>query len=367
MCDRLGDSAASRLAIAADIAVARSSVFDDTTALLPELRELLRSVDLDEARRLRIARVLVLTADLLIDADLAREAMEAVPETPLSISSALLAYQVRAIYHAVFGDRDAAVQYSERLQALATSQELSALSVSALLTAELARRMTGPTPMSLDVLRTLYDKCKSASMYDAALKVGSRIGSILMEGGSTDDAVRWRTCGDALVKQGELKRQVADYVTLKIDCALLNGEHQLARTLLEDVPARCPMYASPKWRMEYLAYRVRVHEHDIRFEQCEELLEAMLAWHMRVRHLGRHDDFMLALWMLLRRHEREKDASRLLGEYIECHRRERLPCSHILRVRTATDPAWRSARFASNGALAQAVKAPTPRLTIQRS
>ena len=118
-----------------------------------------------------------------------------------------------------------------------------------------------------------------------------------------------------------------------------------------------------KWRMEYLAYRVRVHEHDSRFEQREGLLEAMLAWHIRVRHLGRHDDFMLALWMLLRRHEREKDASNLLGEYLECYRRERVPCSHMLRVRTAHDPAWRSARVGKRSALAQTVKAPIARVT----
>ena len=364
LSDQIGDSASSRLAIAADITVARASVFDDMTALVPELQELLRSPELDEARRLRLARVLVVTADLLIDADLAREAVEAVPEAPLSNSSALLAYQVRAIYHAVFGDRASAVHYSERLQALATRQELSALSVSALLTAELARRMTSSTPMSLDALCTLYDRCAAASMYDAALKVSSRIGSILMEQGSTAEAARWSACGDALVKQGDLKRQVVDYVTLKIDLALLNGEHHLARELLEEAPTRCPVYASPKWRMEYLAYHVRVHEHDCWCDEREDLVEAMLAWHIRVRQLGRHDDFMLALWMLLRRLEREHDASRLLGDYLKNHRRERVPCSHVLRVNTAHDPAWETALFASADTPTESVARPKARVTI---
>ena len=51
----------------------------------------------------------------------------------------------------------------ERLEALAVKQELSALTVASLLTAELARRITGRTPMSLDVLRTLYDRCAAAT------------------------------------------------------------------------------------------------------------------------------------------------------------------------------------------------------------
>jgi hypothetical protein len=288
-------------------------------------------------------------ADLLVDSRLAREALDAIPETPLSTSSTLIAHQVRAIYHAVFGDPASAAQYSERLQALATTHELSALSVSALLTAELARRMTAPTPMSLDVLTILYDRCTAASMYDAALKVSARIGSILMEQGSIDSAARWSACGDALVRQGELKRQVVDYVTLKLDFALLNGDQQLARELLEEIPVRCPIYTSPKWRMEYLAYRVRAYAHESRLRDADKLLEEMLAWHTRVRHLGRHDDFMLALWMLLRRHERDQEASRLLAEYLASYRRERVPCSYVLRTHTARDSAWDLAPFGQFG------------------
>jgi hypothetical protein len=59
-----------------------------------------------------------------------------------------------------------------------------------------------------------------------------------------------------------------------------------------------------------------------------------------VRHLGRHDDFMLALWILLRGQERAQIASKLLGDYLSSYRRERIPCSHVLRARTAQDPAW---------------------------
>jgi DNA-binding SARP family transcriptional activator len=348
LCDRIGDSAARRLAIAADIQVARVNAFDDSTTLVPELQELLRSADLDEERRLRIARVLVITADMLIDADLAREAVNAVPETSLSVSSTLVAHQVRAIYHAVFGDRHLAVRYSEKLQALAMRQELSALSVTSLLTAELARRITSKTLMSLDVLRDLYTRCVNASMFDAALKVSSRIGSTLMEAGQVDDAARWRVCADAIVKQGNLKRQVADYLTLQIDLALLNGEYELARALLEEAPTRCPVYASPKWRMEYLAYHVRVHEQDVNAEQPADLIQNMLAWHMRVRRLGRHDDFMLALWTVLRNHQREHEASQLLGEYLQHHRRELGPCSYMLRMRTSQDRAWQRQQIDRN-------------------
>ena len=67
LSDRVGDGSATRVRLAADTAEARFLGHEDTTLLLPELQALLVSTELDEMRRLRAAKALMIAADSLLD------------------------------------------------------------------------------------------------------------------------------------------------------------------------------------------------------------------------------------------------------------------------------------------------------------
>jgi hypothetical protein len=66
-----------------DLAEARFLNHEDTTPLRGELEALVSSSELDEMRRLRAARVLMITADGLVDDKLARAVLDSMPRKPV--------------------------------------------------------------------------------------------------------------------------------------------------------------------------------------------------------------------------------------------------------------------------------------------
>jgi hypothetical protein len=341
LSDRVADNAAARVSLAADVAEARYLSFDDTSKLLPELRALLRAPSLDEERRLRIARVLVVTADNVLSESLAREALEAVPDKPRTTNTISLGLQVRSIYHAVFGDRRAAIELADLLLAVAERQELSHSLETAYLTATLASRVLDDRKADVALLPGLFDRCVSAGMLGAAIRIAGRLGSMHHEDGDLDEARRWCDRTTELVGRTAATRVSTDYLTLRIDLALADGELALARQLVAEAPEQFPMYGSPKWSNAYNAYRTRVEQYEGRTTIDPERLQVLIDWHHTAKRFGRHDDHMEVLWFALRDANRTEEASATLREYVLCSRRELRPCIYVLRTRTATDPFWR--------------------------
>jgi hypothetical protein len=341
LSDRIGDSSAIRLRLAADTADARVLNYEDSTSLLPELQAQLIATELDGMRRIRAARTLMIAADNLLDETLARQVYDAMPGQPLSTAESLLKGQVDLIFHTVFGDREAALLLAESLSQLADSQEPSPASVSAQLSASLALRIVGSAPIDTRRLERLFDRCVACSMFDAATRTSARIGSFKYEDGAVESAQLWCERTSNLVAQTRAERLCADHITLQIDLALERGDLRSAQRLVDSAPSQCPMYKSPRYSREYLVYRLRVAQHRGDSPGSGEDVERLVEWHKRAKRLGRQDDCMQVLWTAFWSVGRRAEASSLLRDYLLNARKERRAASHMLRTRTCEDPIWR--------------------------
>jgi tetratricopeptide (TPR) repeat protein len=340
LSDRVGDSEATRLALAADIADARFNSYDDTTKLVSALRALLRAPVLDAERRCRTARVLIVTADSLLSESLAREALDAVQQTARSLPLNASGLEVKVIYHATFGNIDHAIELADLLHAAAAQQEFSPASVVSHLTAALAHRIADVRPLETALFEHLYERSMSASMIGIAIRVAARFGSMLHEDGQIQDAINWCARATELIERTGIQRLSTDYLTLRIDLALLEGDIALARRLVDLAPVHFPMYASPKWANAYHSYQIRVEQFEGHRSLPPDRLNRMLDWHQAASHLGRYDDHMAVLWTALQAAGRADEASEMLLSYIQQRRRERRACIFLLRSSTAADPAW---------------------------
>ena len=346
LSDTIGDSVSSRVSLAADIAEARYHTYEDTTKLLPELRALLRDPLLDEERRLRIARVWIVTADSMISEPLAHEALAAVPKAPRSSSSASISLEIQAIYHATFGDRRTAIELAELLHAVASKQELTPARVFSHLTACLALRISDSRPTEVAFLTYLYERSVAASMIGAAIRVAARLGSMLHEDGDLGGARLWCARTTDLIERFGILRLTTDYVTLCVDIALADGELELARRRITSAPSQCPMYSSPKWNNALHVYRTRVEQHEGNSHLTPERLSSLIEWHRTAGHLGRNDDHMEVLWRALTAAGRSTEDSETLRKYLARVRREQRDCIYALRTTAASDPAWSTWRCA---------------------
>jgi DNA-binding SARP family transcriptional activator len=342
LCDRIGDPPASRLRLAADLADARFHNYEDTTSLLPELQTLVAATELDEIRRLRVAKVLMITADSLFDESLAQVVYATMPRQPKLFMATLLRDQIELIYHTVFGNRDVAMHLAGSVDGLAAKHDLSPASLSAQLTAAIAYRMLDSRPSDTTSLERLYERCLSASMHDAAVRVSVRIGNIHFEDGALALARFWCDRASALIERSGIQRFGGDYIALQIDLALERHDFSAAQTFVDMAPLHLPVLASPRASRELLVYQVRVELHSSeRAKASSSRIACLMEWHNRAKHFGRHDDNMQVLWTALWRSERRAEASALLRDYLLNTRRERRACSFVLRSRTAEDPIWR--------------------------
>jgi hypothetical protein len=339
LSDRVGDNLAARLRIAADFADARLSNHEDMVSLLPELQTLLASEELDEMRRLRTAKVLMITADSLFDEHLARKAHLALPRRLHTLSAELLRDQVEAIYHASYGDLDVAASIAHRLETVACKLDLSPITIAGQITATLANHIAGRLPASTDNLEQLFQRCLSASMHDAAMRTSVRIGSISFDAGLVDTASYWFKRATQLIAEGGIERPGGDYWSLQLDLALEHGDFAIARSAIDIMPQQTPVNSSARAAREYLVYRVYV-ELSAGGMASEADIQRLINWHQRVKHLGRHDDHMQVVWMALWRSGRCTEASDLLRDYMLISRRERRPYGPAFRSRTAADEIW---------------------------
>jgi hypothetical protein len=344
LSDLVGDDSAAKTSLAADVAEARYLIFDDTTKLLPDLRALLRTPSLGDERRLRIARVLVVTADNMLSESLAREALEAVPDNLQTPNTIALGLQIRTIYHAIFGDKQAAIELADLLLAMADTQELSHSLVTSYLTATLAIRVVDSRESDISLLPALYDRCLTAGMVGAAIRVAGRLGSMQHEDGNLSEARAWCDRTAELVARTGAHRVSTDYLTLQMDLALADGNISLAQRLISEAPDHFPMYGSPKWRNAYIVYRTRIEQCESRRPIAVERLRDLVQWHESAKRFGRHDDHMEVLWSALDHAGRTEQASATLREYVMHSRRESRPCIYALRTRTASDPLWTELR-----------------------
>jgi DNA-binding SARP family transcriptional activator len=373
LSDRIGDSSETRNRLAADILDARRLSFEDITPLLPQLQALLVSTELDELRRLRAAKALMIAADSMLDDSLAQTVYNALPRQSLSNAEMLLKCQVELIFHAVFGTRETACALAGSLALLADNQELSPASVSAQLAVSLALHIVDEKTPDTSRLEQLFERCVASSMYKAAIQTCSRIGSIKLDVGSLESAKFWSQRAAELVVEAGVQTLSSDYITLQIDLALERGDVLVAQRLIDSAPLHCPLYASPRYSREYLVYRLRVAQHRGDTECSGQDLEHLMEWHKRAKQLGRHDDTVEVLWTALWRRGKHNQASTLLRDYLFNARRERRAISFMLASRTREDPVWHHPRMALppqllvNGDREEPMLQAGPQLTAEHS
>jgi len=339
LCESLGDTAKTRQRLTADVADARYSNYEDTTARLAELQALIASPDLDEIRRLRTAKVVMVAADQLFDEALARSVYAAMPKETESFPATLLRDQVGIIYHADFGSRDEAYRLATKLDLLLESVELSSVAASAQVTVSLALHLIGRQRTDTSNLERLFERCLAASMNDAAVRIGVKIAGILFDLGEIEAAHHWCERTTQIAEHSDIKRLGADYVTMRIDLAIERGDVRAARELIDIAPQHFPGVSAPRACREYLVYRTFIAHCEGQTTSASDL-ELLLYWHDRAKHLGRHDDHMQVLWTALWEAGRCAEASQLIREYLLISRRERRPANFRLQSRTKMDPIW---------------------------
>ena len=343
LSDQVGDSVSVRLAHAADTIDARLRNLEDSTPLVPEMRALLRAEELDDRRRVRMARTLMIAADNAVDSGMAREAISAVGELSLvDTPCRLQQQQTLLIYHTVFGEREAALALAQSLEITARSQELSSVTIYSLLNASLARRIVDSSPTNYQELESMHDKCREASMNSLALRVAGRIASLRLDDGRLDEAKQWGGISRQLAARIGEQRLSSDFLSSQIDLALIDGDFARATQLIDTYRHFAPVAATPRFAKELLVYQGRVAQYCEPSHLNATYLGQLLYWHTRARHFGRHDDHMEVLWVSLVKLGQAEQASALLTEYLHHSRRERRPFNYLLRLRTAGDDAWRS-------------------------
>jgi hypothetical protein len=349
LSDHVHDTLETRTAIEFDLAEASLRNLDEELPYIAQLRILLRSEELDTARRVRAARLLMIAADNSVDEALASEVyLTNIGLIPDDIAARLARHQTSLIFHSIFGERPDARHHIEELEGLARGCKCSWASVTSLLNAQFARRIVDRCPTDYAAIEQCFEACRAARMDSLALRVCSQLATGRLEDGDLDEARRWGATARQLASQLQCARLPGDYITSQVDLALLSGQYEAAETLLRGMPHAAPVTASPRVSKEFLVYQLRVAQMSGQCLPSEQELTALVQWHERARHHGRHDDHMEILWVALNTVQQPERASELLAEYLNFTRRELRPANYLLRMRTAADKAWGSSNASAS-------------------
>jgi DNA-binding SARP family transcriptional activator len=339
---RVHDSAERHAELAFDADEAHWFRESDPLSHLELLRAHLESPLLDSHRRIRAARMLIITADLELDPKLAAYAVEGSRNiTPESATSRLLHRHVSLIYHTIFGDRDRALQLADELEQHIKHTELSWYNLISRRNCAFARQLAGFGPSDYDSLERGYAGALDASMTLAAFGFAAYLASMLIDDGDLTSAQRWLIHCEELATSFSESDLPSDYLGAQIDLSLLLGNAKKAQRYLRIVEKYWSRFRPRRMQNESRIYRLRVQQHCAPTAVNDADVTDLLAYHEIGKRLTRHDDHMEVLWTALNAVGESERASALLSEYLLQHRRERRPSRYFLRHRTARDPIWR--------------------------
>jgi hypothetical protein len=300
----------------------------------------LESSALDNRRRIRAARILMMIADGDFDESLASYTISTCEKlAPRDAHSALLLRFVHLIYHTVFGDADLALRIADDIQAATKTIERSWDSLTFQRNCAFARQLIGTDANDYECFERGFAEALDASMTAVALWFAGSLMSVLVDDGDIACAQRWMKTAEQLAQCFASEDWPIDYLGAQIDLALLMGNFRKARRYL-DIIETCSRYQSRRVRNDLYIYRLRVRQFSGEHWSPEEHLLPLLKHHDMAKRLSRHDDHMEVLWQTLRAAGQPTRASELLGEYLRISRRERRASRYMLRTRTQSDPAW---------------------------
>lgn len=301
----------------------------------------MRSGYLDRGRRLRACRMLMIAADIELNESLAAQTYDFAGQVEASdLPSMLLQQDIALFFHAGFGDRDEALRVVSRIEALHAGIERSWLKSTSRRNCSLARLLLGTGSAAIDRIEEDYFESIDASLTRPALFDASHLASALIDSGDHERAREWLARADELTKIVRPTELPVDYVSAKVDIAVIDGNPTAARKFILEMQKNADGYLRGRLRNDCLIYRLRVQQaFDDQVPTDAEIGE-LITYHHAAKRLGRHDDHMAVLWASLRLRDRSAEASALLATYLSEERRERRECRYMLRVPTAIDPAW---------------------------
>lgn len=341
LSDLVGDSHRVRASLAFDRLEAEVLDYSIPASHLDALLRHVTSVDLDTPRRLRAARLLMIAADVLIDAALASSVYDLGNSlVARDTVSELHRRHISLIFHTVFGEPNTALTIASEIESIAAEGERSWTKFVSHRNCSLARQLVGPDNADYSELERDYSECLDASMSMNALQCAAHLASILIDDGDIGRAQEWMLKAEKLIGSRDLRDNPVDYLSGQVDLALLAGDERRARHFLASMHENARRYRFGRLRNDLLLYRLRVDQVCSGAAITSDDLAELLRFHELARSFGRHDDHMEVLWVALVSHGRATEASVFLAEYLRTHRRERRSCRHLLKTRTQVDPAW---------------------------
>ncbi len=348
LSDLVGDTHFVRASLAFDRLEAEVLDYSVPASHLDALLRHVTSLDLDTPRRLRAARLLMMAADVLIDAPLASSVHDlGASLIATDTVSELNRRQIALIFHTVFGDPNTALTIASSIESIAAEGERSWSKFVSHRNCSLARQLVGPDESDYTELERDYRECLDASMSMTAFQCAAHLASILIDDGDIARAREWMSSAEILISSKELQGNSVDYLSGQVDLALLAGDEPRARRFLAKMHDNAHRYRFGRLRNDLFLYRLRVDQMCKGTAVDSDDLAELIRFHKLARSFGRHDDHMEVLWVALVADGRAAEASVLLAEYLRTYRRERRSCRHLLRTRTQSDPAWRLNRLHS--------------------
>ena len=315
------------------------------------LRSHLESPLLNQHRRIRAARLLMMAADGDLDATLASYTMSRCQKlVPESQHSLLVLRHVALIYHTIFGDPDQALRIADEIQDLTRNLERSWYTVMSDRNCAFARQLAGPGASDYESFQRAFAQALDASMTSAALGYAGSIMSVLIDDGDLPGAQAWMTTAERLAESIDGTDWPIDYLGAQVDLSLLMKDRDKANQFVELMERCAPRYQSLRNRNDLLIYRLRVQHFHGEIVSPGAHIDKLLRYHEIAKRMTRHDDHMDVLWETVRASGDPERASALLSDYLVNHRRERRPCRYLLRIRTQDDPAWKLTPFVGSAA-----------------
>ena len=341
LCDQCEDSPTVRTTLAFDLLEASLRQYDDDVVHVGALRAFVVAQVLDVTRRVRAARLLIISAHNLLNPQLASEAHQINVALHAKSHQALLHQKSASlIYHTVFGDRAQAMREADELTTLVKRSMILSERVSVLLNVNLARWHVDDRPLDISQAEELFAQRIDIDAPALALHLASQTGSFLLEDGRLDDARHWAQRAYSIHSVHRFDRLPMDYLCLQSHLAMLDGRVADARRLIDSMPGHAPKCKAGLTNDAAFVWTLLFKKLCLNQSATTEELERLRSYHQLAQGYGKHDYHMEALWLALVDAGEHAEAHALLTNYLVETRRECRAPNYTLKLRTAADPYW---------------------------
>jgi hypothetical protein len=309
----------------------------DSRVGIARLRECVTSATSTSTHRVMAANQLLMIADYIRDADLARFAFEA---SHTSESDDLSNKLRRMMYHTSFADADEALQLAGELSGTLAAYGVpnAPRLVGILLNVGYAHYRVGDPSLSHAYLMQALQHARRNEMTFAEIHILSVLMQLSWSTGEIGECRTWREQLDNFATAGAFTNVVCDYCVIGARLATYEGRREEALDLVARA-RKHPQASLNCFRTQLLTCEIASQQRGDRWLCSDVQLLELEEDYLRTCTLGGHDDTILILLRTLLARNRAADA-RALAEAYPKIRRERLPfrpeVADALREATST-------------------------------